>query len=116
MTTIFEKDICSALISIRKKLEVFANGDFEILKTESNFNLSYIRKNKDKQILVINNLSNRKLLTDISIPKNYIPKEKGTITNLKNLINNNNIKVNLSNQNNKLHLKLSPYQTVWLEL
>ena len=104
------------LISIRKKLEVFANGDFEILKTESNFNLSYIRKNKDKQILVINNLSNRKLLTDISIPKNYIPKEKGTITNLKNLINNNNIKVNLSNQNNKLHLKLSPYQTVWLEL
>ena len=104
------------LISLRKNLEVFANGDFEILKTESNFNLSFIRKNKDKQILVINNLSNRKLLTDISIPKNYIPKEKGTITSLKNLINDNNIKVNLSNQNNKLHLKLSPYQTVWLEL
>ncbi len=104
------------LISLRKNLEVFANGDFEILKTESNFNLSFIRKNKDKQILVINNLSNRKLLTDISIPKNYIPKEKGTVTSLKNLINDNNIKVNLSNQNNKLHLKLSPYQTVWLEL
>jgi len=102
------------LISVRKSLDVMANGDFEIIKTESPANFSYIRKNKDKQILVINNLANRKLITDIAIPKPLL--QKGEITSLKNLINDNNIRVNLNSQNNKIHLKLAPYQTVWLEL
>ena len=104
------------LIKLRKTLSVMANGDMEILKTESQNNFAYIRQNKDKKVLVINNLSNRKLITNIAIPKSIITKDKGNIKTLKNLINDDYIKVNLSNQNNTLRLKLSPYQTLWIDL
>lgn len=104
------------LINIRKSLPVMADGDFEILKTKSKSNFSYIRKNKDKQILVINNLSSEKLIAQITLPTDIVLKNKGTIKSLKNLINNDNIKVNISLQNKTMNLRLSPYQSIWLEL
>ena len=93
-----------------------ANGDFEILKTTSKSNLAYIRKNADQQILVINNLSSDKLVAEITLPKNIILKNEGHITSLKNLVNGDNIKVNISLQNKTMHLKLAQYQVLWLEL
>ena len=104
------------LIKIRKSLPVMANGDFEILKTKSKSNFSYIRKNKEQQILVINNLCDEKLIAEITLPKDIVIKNKGSIKTLKNLINNDNIKVNISLQNRTMRLKLSPYQTIWIEL
>ena len=104
------------LIHLRKTLPVMANGDFEILKTTSKSNLAYIRKNADQQILVINNLSSDKLVAEITLPKNIILKNEGHITSLKNLVNGDNIKVNISLQNKTMHLKLAPYQVLWLEL
>ena len=104
------------LIALRKALPVMANGDFEILKTKNKSNFSYIRKNKDKQILVINNLSKNKLIAQINLPADVIIKNKGKITSLKNLINNDNVKVNISLQNQTMNLRLAPYQTIWLEL
>ena len=94
-----------------------ADGDFEILKTASKSNFSYIRKNKTSTILVINNLSKDKLIAQINLPKDIIIKKKGKkITSLKNLVNNDNIKVNVSLQNSVMNLRLAPYQTLWLEL
>lgn len=104
------------LIHLRKSLPVMANGDFEILKTASKSNFAYIRKNADQQILVINNLSSDKLVAEITLPKNIILKNEGHITSLKNLVNGDNIKVNISIQNKTMHLKLAPYQVLWLEL
>ncbi len=104
------------LISIRKSLPVMANGDFEILKTKSKSNFAYIRKNKDSQILVINNLSGEKLIAEVSLPLNIILKNEGHITSLKNLINGDDIKVNISLQSKTMHLRLAPYQVLWLEL
>lgn len=104
------------LISIRKNLPVMTDGDFEILKTKSKSNFAYIRKNKTQQILVINNLSNEKLIAEVSLPTDVIFKNKGRITSLKNLVNEDNIKVNISLQNRTMHLRLAPYQTLWLEL
>ena len=104
------------LIALRKKLPVMVNGDFEILKTKDKSNFSYIRKNKEKQILVIHNLSNKRLITEITLPADIVLKNSGKISSLKNLINDDNIKVNISLQNRTMHLRLSPYQTVWLEL
>ena len=104
------------LIKIRKSLPVMSNGDFEILKTKNKSNFSYIRKNKEQQILVINNLSNDKLIAEITLPKDVILKNNGQIKSLKNLINNDNIKVNISMQNKTMRLRLAPYQTIWLEL
>ncbi len=104
------------LISIRKNYSCLIRGDFEILKTESKSNFSYIRKDKQNKILVINNLSKDKLIAQITLPTDVILKNKGHITSLKNLINDDNVKVNISLQNHTMHLRLSPYQTLWLEL
>ena len=104
------------LITLRKTLPVMSNGDFELVKTKSKSNFAYIRKNKEQQILVINNLSGEKLIAEISLPTDVIFKNKGKITSLKNLINNDNIRVNISLQNRTMHLRVSPYQTIWLEL
>ena len=104
------------LIALRKQLPVMANGDFEILKTKSKSNFAYIRKNKDSQILVINNLSKEKLIAEVTLPTNIILKNEGHITSLKNLINNDNIRVNISLQSKTMHLRVAPYQVLWLEL
>lgn len=104
------------LIDIRKQYSVMVDGDFEILKTKSQHNFSYIRKNKEQQILVINNLSNDKLIAEITIPPTVVLKNNGHITSLKNLINNDNVKVNISLQNRTMHLRIAPYQVLWLEL
>ena len=92
------------------------NGDFEIVKTKSPHNLAYVRKNKDQQILVINNLSKNKLVAEITLPINIVLKNQGKIMHLKNLVNGDDIKVNISTQNRTMHLRLAPYQIVWLEL
>lgn len=102
------------LIALRKLYPVMTNGKLTLLKTGSQSSFAYIRSNGEQQILVINNLSGRKLITDISVPKEYIKDKK--ITSLKNLINNTDINVNLSAENNTMHLKLKPYQVVWIEL
>ncbi len=104
------------LIAIRKTLPVMVNGDFEILKTKSENNFCYIRKNKEQQILVINNLSKDKLIAEITLPPNIILKNNGRITSLKNLINGDDVKVNISLQNRTMHLRIAPYQVLWLKL
>ena len=104
------------LITLRKSLPVMVNGEFEILKTKSKSNFAYIRKNKEQQILVMHNLSDEKLIAEITLPADVVFKNKGKITALKNLINDDNIKVNISLQNRTMHLRISPYQTIWLEL
>ncbi len=104
------------LIHLRKKFPTLARGEFIPLKTKSPHNFAYIRKDKDKQILIINNLSNEKLIAEITLPMNIILKNDGHITTLKNLINNDNIKVNISLTNRTMHLRVAPYGVLWLEL
>ena len=104
------------LIKVRKSLPVMVDGDFELLPTKSKSNFAYLRKNKNQQILVINNLSKEKLYADITLPIDIILKNDGNITRLKNLINGDNIKVNVSLKNKTMHLRLSPYQTLWLDV
>lgn len=104
------------LIELRKNNSALVNGDFEILKTKSDSNFSYIRKNKEQQILVINNLSDEKLIAEITIPPTVVLKNNGKITSLKNLINNDDVKVNISLQNRTMHLRIAPYKVLWLEL
>lgn len=106
----------SNLINIRKALPVMRNGDFELLTTKSKSNFAYLRKNKTQQILVINNLSKEKLCADITLPIDIIVKNEGNIVKLKNLINGDNIKVNISLKNRTMHLRLAPYQTLWLDI
>lgn len=104
------------LLEIRKSLPVISNGSFDIIKTTSDSCLSYIRKNKTQQIVVINNLSKNKIVADIPLPITTIIKNNKKITRLKNLITDNNIKVNVSLSDNTMHLLLAPYQVLWLDL
>lgn len=104
------------LITLRKSLPVMSDGSFEILKTTSKENFSYIRKNKTQEILVVNNLSKDKIVAEITLPATTILKNKRKITRLKNLINGDNIRVNISLQNSTMHLRVAPYQVLWLDL
>ena len=61
-------------------------------------------------------LSNEKLIAEITLPADIVFKNKGKITSLKNLINNDYIKVNVSLQDRTMNLRIAPYQTIWLEL
>ena len=104
------------LINLRKRLPVMTDGSFEILKTTSKENFSYIRKNREQEILVVNNLSKNKIVAEITLPASTIIKNKRKITKLKNLINGDNIRVNISLQNDTMHLRVAPYQVLWLDL
>lgn len=105
------------LISVRKKLPSMSKGDFTLLKTKSPANFSYIRSLDDEKILVINNLSNEKLVAEITIPVNIVlDAEDKKITSFKNLINGDDVKVNISLTNRTMHLRIAPYGVVWLKL
>ncbi len=104
------------LITLRKSLPVMANGKFKLLETKSKSNFAYIRSNKEQQILVINNLSGEKLYANITLPIDIILKNDSNIKTLKNLVNGDNIKVNISLTSKTMHLRLAPYQVLWLDL
>ena len=104
------------LIHLRKELPVMSRGQFILLNTKDPSNFAYIRKDKDKQILVVNNLSDKKLIAEITLPVDIILKNNGHIRVLKNLINDDNVRVNLSLKNKTMHLRVKPYDVLWLEL
>ncbi len=105
------------LIAIRKTLPSMLKGDFTLLKTSSPANFAYIRSYKDEKILVINNLSGEKLVAEVTIPMEVVLKSDGKrIDEFKNLINDDNVKVNVSLTNRTMHLRIAPYGVVWLKL
>jgi len=104
------------LLEVRKSLPVMSGGGFDILRTSDKSCLSYIRKNKSQEILVINNLSKEKIVADIPLPITTILKNNKKITRLKNLLTDENIKINVSLSDNTMHLLLAPYQVLWLDL
>lgn len=105
------------LIKLRKSLQCMSKGDFTLVKTASPHNFAYIRSYKDQKVLVINNLSSEKLIAEITIPVDVVLKSDGRhISNFKNLVNNDDVKVNVSLKNRTMHLRIPPYGVVWLEL
>ena len=104
------------LIKVRKTLPVMSDGSFDIIKSSSKSCLCYIRKNKTQEILVINNLSGERITTDISIPITTVLRNNKKIIRLKNLITNDNMRVNVSFQNKTIHLTLAPYQVLWFDV
>ena len=104
------------LLEVRKSLPVMSDGSFDILKTSSKSCLSYIRKNKTQQMLVVNNLSKNKAAVDIHLPITIIIKNNKKITKLKNVLTDENIKVNITLSDNTIHLLLAPYEVLWLDI
>lgn len=104
------------LIALRKSLPSMSKGDFTLVKTASPSNFAYLRSYKDEKILVINNLSNDKLIAEITIPVDIVLKSEGHIDHFKNLVNGDDVGVNISLKNRTMHLRIAPYGVVWLKL
>lgn len=105
------------IISVRKNLPSMSRGDFTLLKTKSPSNFAYIRSLDDEKILVINNLSNEKLIAEITVPMNVVlGAEDNKISSFKNLINGDDVRVNISLTNRTMRLRIAPYGVVWLKL
>ena len=105
------------LISLRKRLPSMSRGDFTLLKTKSPSNFAYIRSYEDEKILVINNLSNEKLVAEITVPVSVVlDAEDKKITSFKNLVNGDDVRVNISLKNRTMNLRIAPYGVVWLKL
>ena len=56
------------------------------------------------------------MYANITLPIDIILKNEANIKTLKNLVNGDNIKVNISLANKTMHLRLAPYQVLWLDL
>lgn len=104
------------LIALRKSLPSMSKGDFTLVKTASPHNFAYIRSYKDEKILVINNLSSEKLISEITIPMEIVLKSDGHIDHFTNLVNGDNVNVDVSLKNRTMHLRIAPYGVVWLKL
>lgn len=106
------------LISTRKALPLMAKGDFILLNTKLPQTLAYIRADKEKQILVVHNLSKESTTAEITLPLNIIFLKENSVTksgklDLKDFIDDNNINVSIKNK--LMYLKMNPYETLWLE-
>lgn len=103
------------LISVRKANPVMSRGTFTQLKTKSPAVFSYTRAYENEKIIVINNLSDKKVRAEIDLPTNSIwTKDKEIM--LTDLLNNRKIKVSVSTTNKKMTLLLRPYDTAWLKM
>lgn len=96
------------LIEVRKNYPTMSSGDFTEVKTNKSEVLSYLRTGKYDKILIINNLSDKKIFAETSI---------------ENLPNSDEIKMTelitkeeklFKIEDKKVIIKLRPYETMWL--
>ena len=103
------------LIKARKDNPVMSRGTFTQLKTKSPSVFSYTRAHDNEKVIVINNLSNKKVKAEIDLPTNTIWTGDKDVM-LTDLLNNRRIKVSISTTNKKMTLLLRPYDTAWLKM
>lgn len=103
------------LIKVRKQNPVLSRGEFSPLKTKHKEVFSYTRTLGDEKILIINNLSDKKVYSEIDLPASTVWKADKEVM-LQDLLTNKKIKVNVSITNKKVSLRLKPYDTLWLKI
>lgn len=103
------------LIKARKENPVIAHGTFTQLKTKSPEVFSYTRTLGDEKIIIINNLSDKKIRAEIELPTETIWTGDKDIM-LTDLLNQRKINVSISTTNKKMTLLLRPYDSAWLKV
>lgn len=103
------------LIKIRKQNPVLSRGEFSPLKTKHKEVFSYTRTLGEEKVLIINNLSNKRVYSEIDLPASTIWKADKEVM-LQDLLTNKKIKVHVSITNKKVSLRLKPYDTLWLKI
>lgn len=99
------------LIEVRKAYPTLSRGDFIEVKSGKNEVLAYLRKGKNDKILVLNNLSNERLYTEIDSAEFDFDKYSQEIE-LKDLITNKARTYKIEDK--KLVVKLRPYESLYL--
>lgn len=103
------------LIKVRKENPVISRGTFSQIKTKSPEVFAYKRRYKDEKVIIVNNLSNKKIKAEIELPTDTIFTGDKDIE-LTDLLNKRKINVSISTTNKKMTLLLRPYDTAWLKV
>ncbi len=104
-----------SMIAIRTQLPALSRGAFSLLKTKNKEIFAYTRIDKTHKILVVNNLSNKKIISEIDLPVNAVIKKGRKTILFKDLLNNRRYRADVSITNRKIYIPLQPYEFLWLE-
>lgn len=103
------------LIKVRKENPVISRGTFTQVKTKSPEIFAYTRTYGDEKVIIINNLSDKKVQAEIELPTDTIWTGDKDLM-LTDLLNNRKLKVSISTTNKKMTLLLRPFDTAWLKM
>lgn len=103
------------LIRIRKANPIMARGDFEQVKTNRPEIFAYTRKLGDEQILVINNLSDKRVTAKVNIPVTNWWKKDNKVY-LVDLLRNRKRLVQISVLNKQMMVRMKPYDSAWIKI
>ena len=103
------------MIKLRKENPALTRGELNILKTKRQEVFAYTRDLKPNKVLVVNNLSNKKITAEVDIPVNTVIKEGSKNIKFKNLLNDRDYKANINLTNRKILIPLQPYEYLWLQ-
>ncbi len=101
------------LIQIRKQYPVITRGSFVELKTKSPEVFAYVRETDTDRVVVINNLSNKKIKASVIFTDDNFGKKAKDIY-LKDLLTDKMIKARVENK--ELSVKLNAYDAMWLKM
>lgn len=96
------------LIEVRKNYPTISRGDFSEVKSNKPEVFSYLRTGKYDKILILNNLSDSKVFTELNLD---LPPELSEIK-MQELITKEEKLFKIEDK--KLVVKLRPYETMWL--
>lgn len=101
------------MIKARKDSYAIRRGKLEEVKSNNNKVLSYLRYSDKRNVLIINNLSNDTVKTELTLPANTI--ENDQISNeIINILTDK--KIDCKIKGNTIMLTIKPYETLWLKL
>lgn len=101
------------LIKVRKQYLVMSRGKFIRVKTESPEIFAYIRETDKERVVVINNLSDKRLKAVVTFTNDDFGKKPKDIY-MKDLLTDRMIKVRAENK--QISTRLGPYSAMWLKL
>ena len=99
------------LIEVRKNYPTISRGDFTEVKTNKSEVFSYLRTGKYDKILMLNNLSESKVFTEINIADLDVNSENAEIK-MTELISKEEKDFKIEDK--KIVIRLKPYETMWL--
>lgn len=101
------------LIKVRKQYPVITRGSFVELKTKSPEVFAYVRATDEDRVVVINNLSNKKIKATVLFTDDNFGK-KGKDIYLKDLLTDKMIRAKVENK--ELSVRLNAYDALWLKM